>query len=922
MAEKRPSFYIIDGHAHIYRAYYAPFRDLTSPTGEPTKATYVFTQMLLQIVEQRKPDYLCVVIDCGDETVFRRQIDPSYKANRQPAPDDFKPQEERILQIIRDAGLPLLCKPGFEADDVIATIVEKCRDQFDIFMVSNDKDLRQLVGPHAVLYDARTSDVMDEERMRQRLGYSPEQAVEVQTLMGDNIDNIPGVPGVGEKTAAKLIIQYGSALEVLANAAQLTPKLRENLERHGREKLELARRLVRLERDVALNGFDAEACRFEGLNTPALRGHLEELGFRSLLARLAGDAEAERDVPPRESPRYQPLVGESLFGPAEVNPRDDCRYELVNTAPKFEAFLAELRQQKLFAIDTETLALGALAHKCVGLSFSWADRCGYYLPICGPLGEQMLGERELIDGLRPVLEDATIGKVGHHLKYDVLVLRGLGIHLRGIVADIMVMAFLLDASRTSLGLDALAEDLLGHKTIPIKDLVGTGRKQVTMDRVPLADLARYAGEDADVTWRLYGVLKKKLALFPALAKLHTELEVPLIDVLVEMEWNGVKVDPKILQEQSAVLGERIEGLRRLISTEAGGSFNPDSPRQLQEVLFERLNLRRGRRTKTGYSTDAATLEQLAAEHPLPGMILEYRALVKLRETYLESLGTQINPKTGRIHTSFNQAGAATGRLSSSDPNLQNIPIRTDEGRRIRLAFVADEGNILLTADYSQIELRVLAHFTGEERLVEAFRADEDIHRAVAAEVYAVPLEEVTDKQRRNAKTINFAIIYGVSAFGLARRIEDLTQKTAADLIGRYRQRFPKVFAFFNKCIEDARQHGYVETIQGRRRPIPEIDSRILSMRSYAERTAINSVIQGSAADMIKIAMVNLHQRMQREQTPARLLLQVHDELVLECGEQDAEQVAQVARQEMTRAMELGVPLKVDTGWAKNWREAK
>ncbi len=920
MAQKRPTLYIIDGHAHIYRAYFAPFRDLTSPTGEPTKATYVFTQMLMQLVENKKPDYLVMVIDCGDETVFRRQIDPSYKANRVAPPEDFKPQEERILQMVRDAGVPLICKPGFEADDVIATIADKHREEFDIVIVSNDKDLRQLLGPCCVMYDVRSDDVVDSTRMRQKLGYGPEQAVEVQTLMGDNIDNIPGVPGVGEKTAAKLIGKYGTADAVLDHAAELTPKLRENIERHGRERLDLARQLVRLDRNVPLNGFDPEACRFVTLDTPAMRHHLDELGFRSLLARLGAD-EVEPDSPPREPAGYQPL-GESLFGPAEPGPRDDCRYELVNTSGKLASFLAELGRQKLFAIDTETLSLGALSQKCVGLSFSWEERCGYYLPICGPLGEPVLEESAVAEALRPILEDPSVRKVGHHVKYDLLVLRRLGIRMRGVAADTMLMAFLLDASRSSLGLEQLASDLLGHRTIPVSDLVGKGRKQVTMDRVPLADITRYAAEDADITWQLYGLLSTRLAGFPALVRLHDELEIPLVDVIAEMEWNGVKVDPQVLREQSAVLLERIEALRGQIEAEAGGPFNPDSPKQLQEVLFGRLGLKAGRKTKTGYSTDAATLEMLAGEHPLPALILEYRGLVKLRETYLENLAKDINARTGRIHTTFNQAGAATGRLSSSDPNLQNIPIRTDEGRRIRLAFVADEGNVLLTADYSQIELRMLAHFCGEERLIEAFQADEDIHRTVAAEVYGVPLKDVDDRQRRNAKTINFAIIYGVSAFGLARRIEDLTQKTAAELIARYRRRFPKVFGFFEKCIEDAKLNGYVETIMGRRRPIPEIESRILSMRQYAERTAINSVIQGSAADLIKIAMVNLHRRMERDRVPARLLLTVHDELVLESPEADAPDVAEVAREEMTRAMELRVPLRVDTGWARNWREAK
>jgi DNA polymerase-1 len=929
MADDRPSLYIIDGHAHIYRAYFAPFRDLTSPTGEPTKATYVFTQMLMQLVENKKPDYLVMVIDCGDETVFRRQIDPTYKANRVAPPDDFKPQEERILQMVRDAGVQMICKPGFEADDVIATIAEKYRDQFNIVIVSNDKDLRQLIGPCCVMYDVRSDQVMDEQRMRAALGYGPEKAVEVQTLMGDNIDNIPGVPGVGEKTAARLIDKYGTADAVLDHAAELTPKLRENFLAHGREKLDLARKLVQLERDVPLNGFEPEACRFETLDTPAMRHHLDELGFRSLLARLGGPEQDQRDTPPRESPRYQPLgpgvragAGASLFDSPEQSPRDDCRYELVNTPEALEAFIAELRRQKLFAIDTETLALGALSQKCVGLSFSWEDRCGHYLPLCGPLGERVLDEKLVIDALRPILEDPSVGKIGHHVKYDLLVLRGLGIRLRGIAADTMLMAFLLDASRSSFGLDQLSEELLGHKTIPIADLVGRGKKQVTMDRVPLADLARYAGEDANMTWRLHGVLSTRLGGYPALLKLHDELEIPLVDVIAEMEWNGVKVDPQILREQSAVLLDRILGLKSRIEEQAGGAFNPDSPKQLQEVLFERLKLRTGRKTKTGYSTDAATLEMLAGEHPLPALILEYRGLVKLRETYLENLGKEINRRTGRIHTTFNQAGAATGRLSSSDPNLQNIPIRTDEGQRIRLAFVADEGHVLLTADYSQIELRMLAHFCGEERLIEAFRADEDIHRTVAAEVYGVPLEEVDERQRRNAKTINFAIIYGVSAFGLARRIDDLTQKAAAELIARYRKRFPKVFGFFEQCIDDAKLNGYVETIRGRRRPIPEIESRILSMRQYAERTAINSVIQGSAADLIKMAMVNLHRRMVRDAAPARLLLTVHDELVLECPESEAKAVAAMAREEMIGAMEILVPLKVDTGWARNWREAK
>ena len=925
-AKKRPSLYVIDGHAQIYRAYFAPFRDLTSPTGEPTKATYVFTQMLMQLVEVRRPDYLCMVIDSGDETVFRKEFYPEYKANRESPPDDFKPQEERILQLVRDADIPIIVRPGFEADDVIASMAVQLGGQYDLYMVSKDKDLRQVVGPNVRLYDVTKDEEYDADHLREKLGYGPEQAIDVQSLMGDNIDNVPGVPGVGEKTAAKLVNKYGSAEAVFDHVEELTPKQKENFKAHGREKLDLSRRLVTLKTDLPIDGIDLGACKFHGLDTPPLRQHLEELGFRSLLARIGvTNSPADADVPEREEPKYQPLRG-GLFDAAEEEPaadaREGCAYELVDTADKFDAFLKNLKKAKVFAFDTETSDLDAIDSKLVGMSFSWADRCGYYLPIRGPEGATLLDEAATLDALRPILEDEKIGKIGHHIKYDVLVMRGVDIDVRGVVADTMLMAFLLDASRNSYKMDLLSAELLNHQTIPIKDLIGTGKKQISIDQVPTKDVAIYAAEDADVTWRLYGVLKEKLADFPALVKLHDEIELPLVDVLAEMEWNGVKVDPAVLKEQSAVLLERIESLREQIAAEAGGEINPDSPKQLQEVLFERLKLKPLRKTKTGFSTDAATLEQLAGEHPLPALILEYRGLVKLRETYLENLGGEISEKDGRIHTSFNQTGASTGRLSSSDPNLQNIPIRTDEGRRIRLAFVADAGNVLLTADYSQIELRMLAHFTGEERLVKAFAADEDIHRAVAAEVYQVPLEEVSDKRRRNAKTINFAIIYGVSAFGLARRIEDLSQKQAAELISRYKERFPRVFDFFETCIIDAKTHGYVETLRGRRRPIPEIESRIASMRQYAERTAINSVIQGSAADLIKIAMNNLHATMAREKTPARLLLQVHDELVLECPAAEAEAVAELAKREMVGAMALKVPLRVDAGWAVNWREAK
>lgn len=915
----RKSFYIIDGHAQIFRAYFAPFRDLTSPTGEPTKATYVFTQMLIQLVESRRPDYLLMVTDSGDETVFRKAIDPNYKANRVPPPPDFKPQEQRILQLVRDAGIAIECRPGFEADDLIATIVRKYAGLYDFYVVSKDKDLRQLLGDGVTLYDVQGDNTLDAAGMRAKLGYGPEQAIDVQALMGDNIDNVPGIPGIGEKTAAKLIERFGSAEAVIANADKLTPKQGQNVRNHGLGKLAISKQLVTLKTDVDLKDFDPANCLFTGINTPAMRGHLDELGFRSLLTRI-GSGSGAAEAPQRTEAKYAPLVG-GLFTEHE-SADSGCDYVNVDTPEKLADFIEILTRQEVFAFDTETDALGAMNSNLVGMSFSWAGKTGFYLPVKGPMGAVVLDAQSAISAVKPILEAPNIGKIGHHLKYDILVMRNCGVELQGIAADTMMMAFLLDAGRNTYKLDDLSRDLLNHATIPIKELIGTGKKQISMDLVPVEDVARYAAEDADVTWRLYELLKERLTDFPALGKLLAEVELPLIDVLAEMEWNGVKVDPKVLAEQSAVLAQRIEGLRSQIAAEAGGEINPDSPKQLQQVLFDRLKLKPIRKTKTGFSTDADTLDQLAAQHPLPGLILEYRGLVKLRETYLENLAKEINRRTGRIHTSFNQAGASTGRLSSSDPNLQNIPIRTDEGRRIRLAFVADKGNVLLTADYSQIELRFLAHFTDEQRLVEAFANDQDIHKAVAADVYQTPLDEVTDDQRRYAKTINFAIIYGVSAFGLARRVEGLNQRSAKELIDRYKLQYPKVFDFFEQCIQDAKRDGYVETIRGRRRPIPEIESRIASMRQYAERTAINSVIQGSAADLIKIAMSDLHRRMQVEQTPARLLLQVHDELVLECPADEVQAVAQVARECMVSAMTLKVPLRVDVGWAENWREAK
>ncbi len=932
------TFYIIDGHAQIYRAYFAPFRDLTSPAGEPVKATFVFTQMLLTLVERCKPTYLAMVIDQGgDEGVFRKAIYPQYKANRASRPDDFTPQEQRILQIVRDAGVPIFGVDGFEADDVIATMTRRLEGKgFDVVLVSKDKDLRQLLDGKVSMYDPHTDKRFDASTMSAELGYTPAQAVEVQTLMGDKIDNVPGIPGVGETTAAKLINKYGSVEGVLAHVDELTPKMRENFKTHS-HLLDTSRKLVTLKSDVEFD-FDPGACEFKGFNIPAMRDHLRSLGFTALLKRLG----LPEEPPPRPatSVRKPASIEGGLFayldapadgaGPGDVPPVETgagCRYELVDTIDKLDALADALRKQKRFAFDTETDALGAMSSDMIGLSVSWEPGCGHYVAVRGPSGAAVVPLEAVIGRLGPIFADPAVAKVGHNVKYDLLVLRNAGIDVRGITLDTMVGAFILDASRTSFGIDRLALDLLNFRKVPTEDLIGKGKSQISMEKVDLARVSRYAAEDADIALRLANHIEAQFDALPELRKLNDTLETPLIPVLADMEAEGISVDEKVLREQSAVLGERIEALRARIHTEAGCEFVIDSPKQLGDVLFNKLGLRVIKKTKTGASTDVEVLERLAGDHPVPRLVLDYRSLVTLKNTYLDNLTDYVNPRSGRVHTHFNQTGAATGRLSSSDPNLQNIPIRTDEGRRIRLAFVPGDraNNVLLTADYSQIELRVLAHFTQEPALLRAFERDEDIHRAVAAEVFGVPLEGVSREQRSQAKTINFGIIYGVTAFGLSRRIDGLSVSAAGDLIKAYNQRFPAINRFMQQCVAEAQDKGYVTTILGRRRPIPEINSSVVAMRGMGERQAINSVVQGSAADLIKVAMIRLHQRIAREGLRSRMLLQVHDELVLETPRAVVEHEARIVQEEMIGAgpqIGLTVPIKVESGWGDNWQEVK
>ena len=897
------TFYLIDGHAQIFRAYYAPFgAQLNAPDGEPTKATYIFSQMMLGILERQQPDYLAVALDYGDSSTERKEFYPEYKANRDAAPEDFGPQVRRIEELLGIMSIPTFKVKGQEADDIIATIGRLLEDEdIELRIVSKDKDLHQLLTHKVKMWDPQKDFITDPVNLLEDKGYTPEQAVEIQTLTGDSTDNIPGVPGIGPKKAVDLIKKYGSVEGVRKHVDELTPKMSENVANQG-NLFDLTRRLVTLNREVDFE-FDLAACRTDKVTLKKLKPRFEELGFRRLLSRLDGPAEASEE---------EETVRESVSGD----------YRLVNTEKDLESFLAELKEIDFFAIDTETTSVHAVDCELVGLSFSWEEGKGWYLALRSNKGDTLDPDAAL-EALRPILEDPAIGKCGQNIKYDLIVLRQAGIELQGVAFDTMIASYLLAPERRTQAMDALARDLLGLQTIPISDLIGKGKKQVTMLEVELDKVAEYAGEDADVTWRLYELLAPKLEA-EGLRKLFDELEMPLLSVLADMENEGVALDLERLEETRVSLAAKVDELKSEIHRDAGREFNIDSPKQLSEILFDEMNLRVVKKTKTGRSTDASVLEVLAAEtaHPLPGLILKYREVNKLLGTYVAPLPEMISGKTGRVHASFHQAVAATGRLSSSDPNLQNIPVRTEQGRKIREAFVpGSPGRILITADYSQIELRVLAHLSEDKGLREAFNTDQDIHTFVAAQLEGIEQDQVTREQRSRAKAVNFGIIYGQGAFGLARGL-GITRAEAAKFIDEYKERYPGITGFMETCVSEAEKNGFVTTMLGRRRTISEIHSNNRNLRALGERLAINTVVQGSAADMIKRAMVNLHERIDREELDMRLLIQVHDELVLDAPLEKVEEYSEIVRQEMAGAIELAVPVKVDVAWGKNWLESK
>ncbi|MCK4753311.1 MAG: DNA polymerase I [Planctomycetes bacterium] len=903
--------YIIDGHAHIYAAYYAPMRPLTSPSGEPTKATYIFTTAILGLIKNHKPDMLVVTMDSKTPS-FRAEIYPEYKAHRPPMPDDMPVQIERIEQILEAMNIPMLRLDGFEADDIIGTLTKKTAAAgMESYICSKDKDMLQLLNDHVFIFDLKTGQRTDAKKMKAEMKVTPQQFVDCLALQGDTADNIPGVPDVGPKTALDWIQKYGSLENLYEHADEIKGKRGDNL-RNSKDQAFLSKELVLINCDVPVE-VDYGTFALKEFDNKKLAEIFTELDFGRLLKHLNLSKTAETQ--PTEETMPTTLLDLDGLGSTKTV---EHNYQLIDTAGKFDEFLTDLKKQKIFAIDTETTAINPMRADLVGLSFSWKPHKAYYLPVKAALGSKHLDIADVRKKLAPILKDKSAKKIGQNIKYDMLILENAKMPLGGVYFDTMVASYCLDAERGSHSMNNMALDFLNYECVPISALIGKGRNQLTFDMVDTSAACEYAAEDADITLQLYYYLKERLEKQPALEKLFEELEMPLVLVLATMEHNGVSLDTKLLRKMSGELDEQMKKLTDQIHEHAGEVFNIDSPKQLSEILFDKLGLESVRSGKGSRSTDADVLEQLSDQHPIAELVLQYRQLSKLTNTYVDKLGTLINPRTDRVHASFNQTVTATGRLSSSKPNLQNIPIRTDIGRKIRSAFVPEKKtDCILSADYSQIELRLLAHFSKDETLCDAFAADQDIHSFVASQIYDVPIEKVTSEMRSSCKAVNFGIIYGQGAFGLARSI-GISMSEAKKFIDDYFARYSSIRKFMDSCVALAKSTGYVETILNRRRKILNLDSKNSNKRAQAERFVINTVIQGSAADLIKVAMINIQQKIESQKLPVKLILQIHDELVFELPAADVEKHAKWIADEMTGAIKLDVPLKVDISYGRTW----
>ena len=928
---ERPDLVLIDGSSYLYRAFFA-LPPLTNSKGAPTGAIYGVLNMLSKFLRDFTPPHIGVVFDAPGKT-FRDELFAEYKANRPPMPDDLRSQTQPLLSAVEALGLPVLRIDGVEADDVIGTLACRAAAAGQSVLISTgDKDMAQLVNEHITLINTMSGTVLDRAGVKTKFDVFPEQIIDYLALVGDSSDNIPGIDKVGPKTAAKWLNAYGTIDGLLEHAAEITGKVGENL-RGGLTMLSLSRQLATIRTDLDLP-VDTAGLTRRAADIAQLRAIYAALELRTLLAQLESATSAtsvtttvSEGTAGSDAGTATVAVEVTLAVPADPEaaalaaiPR---QYETVLDQESLDRWCRALSNAEVFAFDTETTSLDYMNTEIVGLSFCIEPGSAVYVPLGHDYAgaPQQLDRARVLEQLKSLLEDADRGKLGQHLKFDIHVLENYGISLRGQRYDTMLESYVLNSTATRHDMDSMARHYLGLDTIHFEDVAGKGAKQIGFNQVSIERAAEYSAEDADVTLRLHRTLWPRLERTPALAALYTGIEQPLVPILQRMERRGVRIDREMLRIQSGELASRMEEIRALTHAEAGTVFNLESPKQLQQILFEKLQLPVLRKSPSGTpSTAEDVLEELAETHPLPRLILEYRGLAKLRSTYTEKLPESIDARTGRVHTSYHQAVAATGRLSSNDPNLQNIPIRSPEGRRIRQAFIADPGFVLLAADYSQIELRIMAHLSGDEGLLRAFAEDRDIHQATAAEVFGVPLDAVSSDQRRSAKAINFGLIYGMSAFGLARQL-GIARGAAQSYVELYFARYPGVRRYMDATREQARREGYVETVFGRRLYLPEIRSRNRAMQQYAERSAINAPMQGTAADIIKRAMISVDAWCQTSPVPARLIMQVHDELVLEVREDGVEQASAALRSHMSEAAQLAVPLKVEVGSGLNWDEA-
>ncbi len=905
--------FLLDGTALAYRSHFAFIRTpLINSKGINTSGVFGFTNTLMKILKEGKPDFIACVFDTSAPT-FRHQTYSEYKATRQKMPDELVEQLPLIRQIVEAFNIPLIEMDGFEADDVMGTLAKQAEAEgIIVYLVTGDKDFMQLVSNHVKMYilskGGRGNEplIISPDDVVEKMGVRPDQIIDLLGLMGDSSDNVPGVPGIGPKTAKELIDAFGTLEEILNKTDFIKKqKIREILSIHKKQAL-LSKKLVTICTDVSINRSISDLKILPFHQDKVIR-LFQELEFTSFLGELPQFTEKESTI---------------------------RKYRTIIKLKDLDNLVEELKSVSLFALDLETTSLDPISADIVGFSFSWKEGEAVYLPVKFPEADNSgdLFEKQNEDGLtmilkkmRPLFENPHIHKCGQNIKYDMLILHRHGIDLQGIYFDTMIAAYLIQPSARQFGIDALALEYLHFRKIPTLSLIGKGKKQISMAEVEIDKVAEYACEDADVTFRLMSILSPKLHE-NKLDSLFREVEMPLVRVLMEMEDHGVAVDKEFLEKMSNKMKVQIDRLREEIYEIAGEKFNINSTQQLGKILFEKLKVhelvgkRRPKRTKTGYTTDIQALEFFAI-HPLPRKMLEYRQLTKLHSTYIDSLPKLINPITNRIHASFNQTATTTGRLSTSDPNLQNVPIRTELGKEIRRAFIAgEEGWIILSADYNQIELRIMAHLSGDETLLESFRRGEDVHKRTAVEIFSIPENEITDEYRRQAKTINFGIMYGMGTYGLAQRL-GISQEEAQNFIIAYFARYPKVNEFIAQIIAYAHQHGYVTTLLNRRRYLPELKSQNRKLREFAERTAINTPIQGTAADLIKVAMIRIADNLRNEKWKAKMILQVHDELIFETPPDELEKLTKMVKREMEGAIKLSLPIKVDVGCGKSWYEA-